>query len=457
METIKRYKQYLIYLYILVVSVFAIFAYMQIKNDNHKFYETKEGLSKQEKIIDSLTGIYTKTENKIAEYLSHKETNDSIRKINELQIKKFNKDLSDIRDKVIDNKDELVRLEKENEETLKSLWTHQIEYFALIIALLVGLIFFANLEHLAKEKMEKEIAKITNREIQDIRENYTQFIRHNTLKKDAEILVLNEKGTNFNEAFTEVMDLFDVRYDSDQRIDVAGLEDAISDTVISKLSNADIVIIENQNNGDNEKVWKLGLLPRNINTKDDLNKIINKLKDRLKAYQSLTAVVINEQQPDNHLPIIKELLKDYHCKIKPWDLILMLDQVDAPDRSLAAKAGCVENKIDINICMQKKKQNELLKVLSKYFDIKIKDLKDKISQYKNQLAMVELADKLCKHEVSLFYYGLGNFPVKLVNEKYQKWVSFANAPSQLYGNMLNMLKFKYEISEKFRNKLSKND
>lgn len=64
--------------------------------------------------------------------------------------------------------------------------------------------------------------------------------------------------------------------------------------------------------------------------------------------------------------------------------------------------------------------------------------------------LVELANKICA-DTTIVYYGKSNdgfFPTDKVKENLQENITFANAPAQLYSNMLNMLKFKLETAEK---------
>ena len=101
--------------------------------------------------------------------------------------------------------------------------------------------------------------------------------------------------------------------------------------------------------------------------------------------------------------------------------------------------------LDVYIQFNKLHQNgQLTNKLINYIDSKINELKQK----KNSLILAEIANEVCSNEkTAIFYYGKGTFPIDSVNPKYQHLVTFANAPSQLYGNLLNMLKFKYELKK----------
>lgn len=74
--------------------------------------------------------------------------------------------------------------------------------------------------------------------------------------------------------------------------------------------------------------------------------------------------------------------------------------------------------------------------------------KDKLQ---NAKSLIQLADKIFsdKKKKAIIYYGDQNngFPINLVNKKFQHRVTFANAASQLYGNINNMIQFLHEIEE----------
>lgn len=66
------------------------------------------------------------------------------------------------------------------------------------------------------------------------------------------------------------------------------------------------------------------------------------------------------------------------------------------------------------------------------------DVKTYIDDY------VSLANKVCD-TTTLLYYGGGRLDTTNVDENKQHFVSFVSASSQLYGNMLNLLKYKFEL------------
>ena len=57
---------------------------------------------------------------------------------------------------------------------------------------------------------------------------------------------------------------------------------------------------------------------------------------------------------------------------------------------------------------------------------------------------IALANKIC-NTTALLYFGDGHFPIKDVDEEKQHLISYTNAPSQLYGNLLNLLKYVNEL------------
>lgn len=59
-------------------------------------------------------------------------------------------------------------------------------------------------------------------------------------------------------------------------------------------------------------------------------------------------------------------------------------------------------------------------------------------------ALAEIANVVCPAK-AIFFWGFGQFPTKDVDEDKQHMVSFGNAASQVYGNLLNLLKFQDKI------------
>jgi len=57
---------------------------------------------------------------------------------------------------------------------------------------------------------------------------------------------------------------------------------------------------------------------------------------------------------------------------------------------------------------------------------------------------VNLANAICD-TTPILYYGDGRYPINKVDEDKQHFVAYTNASSQLYGNMLNVLKYKFEL------------
>ena len=63
----------------------------------------------------------------------------------------------------------------------------------------------------------------------------------------------------------------------------------------------------------------------------------------------------------------------------------------------------------------------------------------------NRINKLEKQVKALNDSINKLKQDDGFFPTHRVDADKQHFVSFANAPSQLYGNMLNMLKFKNEL------------
>lgn len=63
----------------------------------------------------------------------------------------------------------------------------------------------------------------------------------------------------------------------------------------------------------------------------------------------------------------------------------------------------------------------------------------------NQAIMIKLADAICSN-TGLIYYGPGLLKSHLIEQSNQLLFAFAQAPSTLYSNMMNLLKFKDVIN-----------
>lgn len=71
---------------------------------------------------------------------------------------------------------------------------------------------------------------------------------------------------------------------------------------------------------------------------------------------------------------------------------------------------------------------------------------DFVNEIDSKKQLVKLANSICD-KTSIVYYGK-SFPIEDITKDKQYLISFANAPSQLYGNILNMLKYRNEIGIK---------
>jgi len=286
--------------------------------------------------------------------------NDSVRINNlEKQIKRLNDSINKIKQddtSLYNLRNDILNTKKNQEDIYEDWITKWSELFFILFGFVGGLLGFLGLKEAVKRQAIKKIAEITGKSIKDIEENYEQYVKHNLLKKDSKILVLNQKDTDFPLGFKKVMKLFyiDVN-DKKNLIEVEKLEDALSDDNISKMREADVIVIENQE---------------------------NKIKDEKKG--------VNDEK--------KSL----------WEL------------------GDLRSIKTMNEITQKAQTD---------------------NSFKNIKTLIELAEKICNKTAIVYYgqQGKGNFPSDFVDPDKQHMITFANAPSQLYGNMLNMLKFKNEL------------
>ncbi len=284
--------------------------------------------------------------------------NDSTNNANiEKRIQKLEKEMDTIKQdetSMYNLKRDILITRAYQEEIYKDWVTKWGETAFLFFALVGGVIGFLGLKKAITIQVVKKLSEITGKSLEDIKQNYEQYVKHNALKKDSKVLVLNEKDTVFPAGFTKVVELFGIDLKSTNNlIEVKGLDEALSKENIRKMKNADVVIIENQENKINGKAdsshWNLGDL-RNIS---EIEEIADKAE----------------------------------------------------------------------------KENQ--------------------QEYNNIYNLIKLANEICDTTAIIYYgqQGKGFFPSEFVSPDKQHLITFANAPSQLYGNLLNMLKFLSEINQ----------
>lgn len=93
--------------------------------------------------------------------------------------------------------------------------------------------------------------------------------------------------------------------------------------------------------------------------------------------------------------------------------------------------------IDRNSSNEEQIKDELSKLSTTYKTDNYNEL--------NQAIIIRLANEICSN-TGLIYYGGGNILSNLIDELNQPMFSFAQAPSTLYSNMMNLLKFKNVIN-----------
>ena len=443
-------KNNFVWILVVVTIFFAIYVFSQIKNDNKKLAEISQKIEQKQAQINFNEDL--------SQHIYHLETlketyrktkNDSIRKELASEIESKKEVINQLKDKISDNKKEIVELKEKFGEEKKELWTHQIEYFALIIALLVGLIFFNNLEHLTKEKMEKEISKITGREIKHIRDNYEEFITHRDLRKNSKIIILNKKGTPFSDSFKKVITLFGVNPESD-KIELENLEEANNPEITNRLKEYDLVIIDDPDKTQNAKPWFSYISDMyKYDTKEQVKDKKHKIEEELDAYISLRSVITNPANctNENHQKKINkiEIFSTIKCPLDLYHLYTILNK-PVNNAKLYSEKACNDQWINqTKICLERNLLNDEIKeVLTKQINNTIRKLQENLETFNNQLSAIKLTDKICD-KTAVLYFGHGTFPARLVEPDKQHMITFANAPSQLYGNLLSMLKFQYEL------------
>lgn len=186
-----------------------------------------------------------------------------------------------------------------------------------------------------------------------------------------------------------------------------------------------------------------------------IHKNLNEYKKHLEIKESATIYVLNETGTDLPKGFIKvlDLFKGYEEhkhkidingleealkpdiieKLKKADLVIIENQVEKDEKG---------NEKHWKIYIDKKYDS-----LKKIKDESIKGTQEERQAFQNNLHFIKLSNIICDTTAIVYYgqAGKGNFPSNFVDSDKQHMITFANAPSQLYGNMLNMLKFKNEL------------
>lgn len=161
-------------------------------------------------------------------------------------------------------------------------------------------------------------------------------------------------------------------------------------------------------------------------------------------------IVINEKDtkmPNSFKKVINLFPNNEYLELEKLEDVLLDSNIK---KLKEAKLVVIENQVHSNLWnIYKKPPNKVFDNYSNKLKEEVNNLNKKIMENNstpenNIKAFKKLAEQICK-QTSLIYYGGGHFP-RFDNDEIQENITFANAPSQLYGNMLNMLKFKLETS-----------
>lgn len=224
---------------------------------------------------------------------------------------------------IIGNSKEIQKIKMDLDKSYTDFITTWSGVIFAIITAACGILSFIGIQiyfkKIAKSYIIQKIDSITKVKFELLDKEFKEIQKHNDLRLKSKIIIINKLSTEFPDGLIKVLKLYDTDpNNSRNKIEVEELKEILSDTYISKLKSADLVIIENQ---VPEKIWGIG---------------------------------------------------------------------------------------------------------------------------ENSSHYVELANKICG-STALVYYGSGQFPTGSINPSLQHMVTYANAPSQLYGNIMNMLKFKSEL------------
>lgn len=147
-----------------------------------------------------------------------------------------------------------------------------LSYFAnfwTIIGLLLGSIavVFSYREYTRKIVVE-EVSKTIGKDVESLKKQIEQFEKHNLLKQEARIKILNKKNSLFPKSFKRVMKLFSVNLnDSNNLIEIDSLNE-LKNKYDEIKKNVDLLIIENKSTNS---IWDLtnkdnAICMKNLNT-----------------------------------------------------------------------------------------------------------------------------------------------------------------------------------------------
>lgn len=182
--------------------------------------------------------------------------------------------------------------------------------------------------------------------------------------------------------------------------------------------------------------------------KEFITKNLIEYKKHLNLKSNSKILVLNEKNTD--LPeSFKKVMKLYpnHDYIHLDNLEDVLNDENI-NELLTANLIIIENQVQSNLWnISNKQEIKIFNTYSNELQSEIIEENKKISDInvipkRNIEIFKELTKRIAK-KVPIIYYGGGHFP-RIKDDEFQENITFANAPSQLYGNMLNMLKFKIE-------------
>lgn len=192
--------------------------------------------------------------------------------------------------------------------------------------------------------------------------------------------------------------------------------------------------------------------------------ILFSFKSKVKTEVEKTVKIEVEKVVKENLGILYEHLEQIkkHKKYKTESNIIVINKTstDFPDDFKTVLSlfnvdlSDSKNRLDIDKISELNTNEEYLKRLKNadlvIFENQIQQKRWSLDGEQNSLkSLVQLINNICKH-TSLLYFGPDRLPA-FENNTVKKNLSFTNASSQLYSNMLNLLKFKYEVKQKNRN------
>ncbi|SFS79408.1 hypothetical protein [Lutibacter maritimus] len=402
---------------------------------NDAFY--RDSIMNQTKKMDSISVVVKDLNNKI-----------KIDTINNATDQYLN-----LRKEILEHQTKLITLSEKVEKSHKSWIMELIRNWVFVIAALIGVITFFGVRTSINNLVAEQVAKLIGVDVSDVKNIIKSKINHIKLRKDKNVFILNQEGSEFTDEFKNVMQLFHVDTNNNKYLaNINGLN-AIDKNIIEQIRKHDYLVIENQAIKD-EHIWDLNIsMPllnecnkyfKNDETEKTSEELLKEnLNSEIETHNSAYQKLLIKIKKSEIIPKIK--YEDYlflgnknqfrlekeKCETKKYirELEGFIHNLDSSSES-EVKIKSLETEIEF--------LKDLIKTIESYM---------KVLKTSNIYNLVKLANSICDTTAIIYYgqSGKGQFPTQFVKPELQTRINFANAPAQLYGNLNNQMQFDNEM------------